>query len=231
MTRLIVPLISALLLASPVLAQGTAPATETPAPAPAPAAPAAAPAPAAPAADSAAPAPAAPAPVPVPQQAAPAPVPAAPAAPAADSSASAPAAPAVPAPAPAPAAPAAPAPQQAAPPPAPAPAAPAAPAPQQAAPPAASPPAPQQNAADEKINQLAILYVVAATVHLCEIDIDEEEDEKLQNAVDALEEAAALPDAARDAMWNKVVADINRDKKKACSDYSSESLALIRNLK
>ncbi len=218
MTRLIVPLISALLLASPVLAQGTAPATETPAPAPAPAAPAAAPAPAAPAADSAAPAPAAPAPVAAPKQAAPAPVPAAPAAPAADSSASAPAAPAVPAPAPAPAAPAAPAPQQAAPAPAPAPAAPAA-------------PAPQQNAADEKINQLAILYVVAATVHLCELDIDEEEDEKLQNAVDALEEAAALPDAVRDAMWNKVVADINRDKKKACSDYSSESLALIRNLK
>lgn len=72
---------------------------------------------------------------------------------------------------------------------------------------------------------------MAATVHLCELDIDEEEDEKLQNAVDAAEGAAGLPDPVRDGMWNKVVADINRDKKKACSDYSAESLALIRNLK
>jgi hypothetical protein len=48
--------------------------------------------------------------------------------------------------------------------------------------------------------------------------------------VDALEVEAGLTDAIRDGMWNKVVADINRDKKKACSDYSSEALALIRAL-
>ena len=68
-------------------------------------------------------------------------------------------------------------------------------------------------------------------MQLCEIDIDEDEDERLQNAVDALEADANLPDDVRDGMWNKVVADINRDKKKACSDYSAEALAVVRKLK
>jgi hypothetical protein len=73
--------------------------------------------------------------------------------------------------------------------------------------------------------------VIAATVQLCELDIEEEEDERLQTVVDAFETEAGLPDEARDAMWNKVVADINRDKKKACSDYSSEALRAVRSLK
>ena len=32
-------------------------------------------------------------------------------------------------------------------------------------------------------------------------------------------------------MWNKVVADINRDTKKACADYSTEAMGMIRALK
>lgn len=75
------------------------------------------------------------------------------------------------------------------------------------------------------------MYVIAATAQLCELDLSDDEDEKLQKAVDVAEESASIPADVRDMMWNKVVGDISRDKKKACSDYSSEALMMIRALK
>lgn len=75
------------------------------------------------------------------------------------------------------------------------------------------------------------MYVIAATAQLCELDLSDDEDEKLQKAVDVAEEGASIPTDVRDMMWNKVVSDISRDKKKACSDYSSEALMMIRALK
>ncbi|MCA0401137.1 MAG: hypothetical protein LCH38_10010 [Proteobacteria bacterium] len=106
-------------------------------------------------------------------------------------------------------------------------------------PPAAPPPvAPQQAApapkapeGPSKLEQLGFLYVVAATAHLCELDISDDEDERLQKAVDAAEAASGENEQVHDLMWNKIVADISRDKKKACSDYSTESIAAIRALK
>ena len=81
------------------------------------------------------------------------------------------------------------------------------------------------------MQDLALLYVISGTAFVCELDLSDDEDEKLQNVVDAAETAAGLKDEVRDAMWNKIIADITRDKKKACSDFSSEAMSAIRSMK
>lgn len=94
-----------------------------------------------------------------------------------------------------------------------------------------TPPAPKKAETPSKIDELAILYVIAGTAHVCELDLSDSEDEKLQKNVDDAEEAAGLSDEIRDGMWNKVIADISRDKKKSCADFTSEAIAAIRSMK
>ena len=152
---------------------------------------------------------------------APAPVPAVPATSAPASDAAAPAAPATATPAPAvPTAPAAPATAA----PTPAPAAPAAPA-------IAAPAPAKKDSMDAKIEALSTLYGYAAATHICEIDLADSEDEKLQANTDAAEEAAGLPDDTRDGLWLKIVTAFVADKKNICKDAASEVVQAVRAMK
>lgn len=77
---------------------------------------------------------------------------------------------------------------------------------------------------------MAVLYVMAAAVQICEIDISDDDDEKLQNAVDKAETDLAFKDDDRDALWMQVVTDMQKDKAKACRELPQDVLRGIRDL-
>ncbi|CAN1561863.1 hypothetical protein MCEMSEM23_02706 [Rhabdaerophilaceae bacterium] len=129
--------------------------------------------------------------------------------------------PTTPAPATEPAAPEPAAPTQ----PAPAVAAPAPPAPAPTTPPAT----PDPQAA--KIDALSGMYGIAAAVHICDIDLADSEDERLQNHIDALEKAADLKDEVRDGIWLAIIINFTKDKDKICPGAGVEVMNAIRSIR
>jgi hypothetical protein len=75
-----------------------------------------------------------------------------------------------------------------------------------------------------------VLYVLAAAVQICEIDISDDDDEKLQNAADKAETDLGFKDNDRDALWMQVVLDMQRDKAKACSELPQDVIRSIKAL-
>lgn len=75
-----------------------------------------------------------------------------------------------------------------------------------------------------------MLYVAAAAVQICEIDLSDDEDEKLQTAVDKAETDAGLKEGDRDLLWMTVALDMQKEKAKACRELPADVIKMVRDL-
>jgi hypothetical protein len=73
-------------------------------------------------------------------------------------------------------------------------------------------------------------YFAAAVAHICEFDLSDDEDERLQKAVDFIESKSGVLRQVREEFWAELVENISNDKAKVCREATADVQKFIAEL-